>query len=80
MLRGFEPPVNLHVFPPGCPEVEQMLLFRDWLRTNDADRELYARAKRDLGAQEWKYVQNYADAKTEVVREIIERARAAPAG
>ena len=48
MLRGFEPPVNLHVFPPECPEVEQMLLFRDWLRTNDADRELYARAKRDL--------------------------------
>jgi GrpB-like predicted nucleotidyltransferase (UPF0157 family) len=79
MLRGFEPPVNLHVFPPDCSEVEQMLLFRDWLRTNDADRELYARAKRDLGAQEWKYVQNYADAKTDVVQEIIGRARAAPA-
>ena len=76
MLRGFEPPVNLHVFPPGCSEVEQMLLFRDWLRTNDADRELYARAKRDLAAQEWRYVQNYADAKTDVVREIIGRARA----
>ena len=78
MLRGFEPRVNLHVFPPDCPEVEQMLLFRDWLRTNDADRELYARAKRDLGAQEWKYLQNYADAKTDVVQEIIGRARAGP--
>jgi GrpB-like predicted nucleotidyltransferase (UPF0157 family) len=77
MLRGFEPPVNLHVFPPECPEVEQMLLFRDWLRANDADRELYARTKRELGGQEWKYVQNYADAKTEVVQEIIGRARAA---
>jgi GrpB-like predicted nucleotidyltransferase (UPF0157 family) len=80
MLRGSQPPVNLHVFPPECPEVEQMLLFRDWLRTNDADRELYARTKRELGGQEWKYVQNYADAKTEVVQEIIGRARAAPTG
>jgi GrpB-like predicted nucleotidyltransferase (UPF0157 family) len=74
MLRGFEPPVNLHVFPPECPEVERMVLFRDWLRANDADRELYARTKRELGAQEWKYVQNYADAKTAVVEEILSRA------
>ena len=78
MLRGFEPPVDLHVFPPDCPEVERMLLFRDWLRTNDADRELYARTKRELGSQEWKYVQNYADAKTAVVEEILRRATADP--
>jgi GrpB-like predicted nucleotidyltransferase (UPF0157 family) len=78
MLRGFEPPVNLHVFPPECPEVERMLVFRDWLRTSDADRELYARTKRELGGQEWKYVQNYADAKTAVVKEIMERATADP--
>jgi GrpB-like predicted nucleotidyltransferase (UPF0157 family) len=76
MLRGYEPPVNLHVFPRDCSEVERMLLFRDWLRTNDADRELYARTKRELGAQEWKYVQNYADAKTAVVEEILARAAA----
>jgi len=76
MLRTYEPPVNLHVFPQGCSEVERMLLFRDWLRTNDADRELYARTKRELGAQEWKYVQNYADAKTAVVEEILARASA----
>jgi GrpB-like predicted nucleotidyltransferase (UPF0157 family) len=74
MLRGSEPPVNLHVFPPECAEVDRMLLFRDWLRTNEADRELYARTKRELGAQEWKYVQNYADAKTAVVEEILARA------
>ena len=74
MLRGSEPPVNLHVFPPECPEVDRILLFRDWLRTNETDRELYARTKRELGAQEWKYVQNYADAKTAVVEEILARA------
>ena len=54
-----------------------MLMFRDWLRTNDADRELYERAKRELAKQTWKHVQNYADAKTSVVTEIVERARAA---
>jgi GrpB-like predicted nucleotidyltransferase (UPF0157 family) len=76
LLRGFDPPVNLHVFNPGCEEVETMLRFRDWLRTHDDDRELYERTKRELAAREWEYVQQYADAKTEVVRGIMERARA----
>jgi GrpB-like predicted nucleotidyltransferase (UPF0157 family) len=74
LLRGNDPPVNLHVFPPGCEEVEKMLRFRDHLRTHAADRELYERTKRELAAKEWKYVQNYADAKSEVVQEILSRA------
>ena len=76
LLRGYDPPVNLHVFNPGCVEVEQMLVFRDWLRTHDDDRELYERTKRELAGQQWEYVQNYADAKTHVVRDIVARARA----
>ena len=75
MLRGFDPPVNLHVFNPGCEEVQTMLVFRDWLRTHDDDRELYERTKRALAAQNWEYVQNYTDRKTEVVHEILARAR-----
>jgi GrpB-like predicted nucleotidyltransferase (UPF0157 family) len=75
LLRGFDPPVNLHVFPHGCPEVDRMLLLRDWLRGNEVDRELYARTKRELAAKEWKYLQNYADAKTEVIEGILARAR-----
>ena len=78
MLKGAEPPVNLHVFSPGCEEIERMLLFRDWLRSHDDDRDRYTRAKRGLAAHEWTYVQHYADAKSEVVREIIIRAIAAP--
>jgi len=80
MFRGYDPPVNLHVFPPDCEEVERMLAFRDWLRTHDDDRELYAQAKRELAAKEWKYVQNYADAKSEVVGEILARAGASQPG
>ena len=54
-----------------------MLLFRDWLRTNAADRDVYERTKRELVQREWKYVQNYADAKSAVVADIIARAQAA---
>jgi GrpB-like predicted nucleotidyltransferase (UPF0157 family) len=77
LFKGPETNINLHVFSAGCPEVDRMLLFRDWLRTNEADRELYMAAKRDLAAREWKYVQQYADAKTAVVQEIMARAEAA---
>jgi GrpB-like predicted nucleotidyltransferase (UPF0157 family) len=73
LLKGPDTNVNLHVFSEGCAEVGRMLAFRDWLRTHDDDRELYERAKRELAAREWKYVQNYADAKTAVVQEIMAR-------
>jgi GrpB-like predicted nucleotidyltransferase (UPF0157 family) len=71
-----KPNINLHVFSAGCLEVDRMLRFRDWLRVNPADRDRYALAKRELAAREWKYVQQYADAKTTVVQEIMARAEA----
>jgi GrpB-like predicted nucleotidyltransferase (UPF0157 family) len=77
LFKGPEGDLNIHVFPAGCAEVQRMLMFRDWLRANAADRELYAGAKRELAARDWQYMQQYADAKTEVVREIIARAEAA---
>ena len=74
VFKGPDTNVNLHVFSDGCPEIDRMLRFRDWLRTDHADRELYERTKRELAAREWTYVQDYADAKTLVVEEIIARA------
>jgi GrpB-like predicted nucleotidyltransferase (UPF0157 family) len=75
VLKGPDTNVNLHVFTAGASEIDRMLGFRDWLRQNDADRELYERTKRELAAKDWKYVQDYADAKTAVVEEIVERSR-----
>jgi GrpB-like predicted nucleotidyltransferase (UPF0157 family) len=75
MFKGPANRVNLHVFSAGCQEIDRMLIFRDWLRTNEDDRELYARSKRALAEQQWKYTQNYADAKTVVIQEIMSRAR-----
>ena len=65
---------NLHVFSVGCEEINRMLAFRDWLRVNDDDRQLYEETKRKLAAQIWKHTQNYADAKSEVVQQILSRA------
>jgi GrpB-like predicted nucleotidyltransferase (UPF0157 family) len=70
MLRG-DGDVNLHVFSVGCPEVDRMLRFRDRLRADPADRELYASAKRELAARHWRHVQDYADAKTGVINKIV---------
>jgi GrpB-like predicted nucleotidyltransferase (UPF0157 family) len=74
MFNGPETALNLHVLSEGCPEVDRMLLFRDWLRRNADERELYQRTKRGLARREWQYTQNYADAKTTVVEEIMGRA------
>jgi GrpB-like predicted nucleotidyltransferase (UPF0157 family) len=76
LFKGPDRDVNLHVFPAGCVEVQRMILFRDWLRTNEDDRALYATVKRELAARPWKYMQQYADAKTAVVAEIMARAEA----
>src|SRR5512143_2849800 len=80
LLRNADRGINLHVFSSGCPEIDRMLRFRDWLRANQADRELYARTKRELARREWRYTQEYADAKTAVVEGILARAAAGQGG
>jgi len=76
VFKGPDTDVNVHVFSPGCPEIARMLMFRDWLRTHDADRSRYGAAKRDLARSTWHYVQDYADAKTAVVESILAAAGA----
>ena len=68
--------VNLHVLSPAyaAAEIERILGFRDWLRTHDDDRDRYAAVKRELAKRDWKYVQNYADAKSDVIEEIHAKA------
>jgi GrpB-like predicted nucleotidyltransferase (UPF0157 family) len=74
MFKGPDTDINLHVFSTGCQEIDRMLLFRDWLRSHASDRRLYEHTKRELARQGWKYMQNYADAKSAVVEEILARA------
>ena len=74
VFKGPDTNINMHVFTAGCPEIARMLAFRDRLRSHDADRALYERTKRELASRRWRFVQNYADAKTEVVQAITARA------
>ncbi|HST16031.1 MAG TPA: GrpB family protein [Gaiellaceae bacterium] len=76
VFKGPDTDVNLHVFSAGCAEIARMIRFRDYLRENETDRLLYERTKRELARRTWRYTQHYADAKTDVVVEIMRRAEA----
>jgi GrpB-like predicted nucleotidyltransferase (UPF0157 family) len=60
LFKGPDTDINLHVFTAGCSEIDQMLLFRNWLREHPEDRDLYAAKKRELASRRWNFVQNYA--------------------
>jgi GrpB-like predicted nucleotidyltransferase (UPF0157 family) len=74
MFRGPDTPINLHVFGPDAAEAERLLRFRDRLRNDDGARDHYASTKRELAQRTWRHVQDYADAKTAVVNEILDEA------
>lgn len=74
MFRTPARDVHLHVFGDRCVEVERMLAFRDRLRAHPADRTLYEDTKRRLASRDWPTMQDYADAKTGVVEDILRRA------
>ena len=73
VFKGPDTDVNLHVFTVGCAEIARMLGFRDHLRVNGADRSAYEQRKQELAKQTWKHTQHYADAKSEVVEDILAR-------
>jgi GrpB-like predicted nucleotidyltransferase (UPF0157 family) len=77
MLRTPEKDVHVHVFSPDSPEIERYLMLREWLRQDEADRELYACTKRRLATRDWPTMQHYAEAKSEVIEAILARAAAA---
>ena len=74
MFTGPDTPIHLHVFGSGAAEVERLLRFRDRLRDDDAARDRYARTKRELAQRTWRHMQDYADAKTAVVNDILDEA------
>ena len=73
LFKGPDTDINLHTFSAGSSEIDRMLAFRDRLRTHEDERERYLATKRELAARHWVFVQDYADAKGEVVEGIIAR-------
>src|SRR5882757_5799339 len=62
VFKGPDTNINLHVFSTGA---------------TDSDRDLYAKTKRELATRTWRHIQHYADAKTSVIAEIVDRANSA---
>jgi GrpB-like predicted nucleotidyltransferase (UPF0157 family) len=77
LVRTPERSVHVHVYEQGAVAIDEYLLLRDHLRSDAADRELYATVKRDLLGRRWDDMNDYADAKTEVIAAITARARVA---
>lgn len=75
MLRSTDRDVHVHAWRAGDSEIERHILFRDWLRSNEADRRLYEAEKRRLAALEWPSQNDYAQAKSPIINEILARAR-----
>lgn len=71
MLRTSEKDVHVHVYSSACPEIERLLTFRDRLRESEDDRYRYEQTKRELAEGKWTDMNAYADAKTDVIEEII---------
>lgn len=74
VLKGREINLNLHVFAHGCEEVERMLRLRDHLRADADARDRYAAVKKELAERSWDHIRDYADAKSEVVEELLTEA------
>lgn len=75
MLRTPELDVHVHVFSRGCDEVSRHLAFRDHLRDHAEDRQRYEELKHRLAREDWSDMNAYSHAKSEIVDEILARAR-----
>ncbi|WP_405374828.1 MULTISPECIES: GrpB family protein [unclassified Microbacterium] len=69
--------VHVHVYGHGAAAIAEYLLLRDHLRADDGDRRRYEDVKRELLGRRWDDMNDYAEAKTDVITSIKARARAA---
>jgi GrpB-like predicted nucleotidyltransferase (UPF0157 family) len=61
---------NVHLYEDGHPELAPHLLFRDRLRADPAARRRYEEVKRSLAGRVWPDMNHYAEAKSDVIREL----------
>ncbi len=79
MFRTPARDVHVHLCGAGSDWERRQLRFRDRLRSSAEDRALYERVKRRLAARDWPTMNHYADAKSQVIEEILARAQIEPA-
>lgn len=74
MFRTTALDVHIHIFSLGSVEVTRQIAFRDRLRTSVGDRLLYESVKRRLAKEDLPDMDAYAQAKSQVVEQILKQA------
>ena len=74
VLKVSEIDLNPRACSRDSPEVDATLAFSRWLRANDDDRALYQPTRLELGRQHSNTIQKYAEAESEVIAQILQRA------
>lgn len=74
MVRTPERDAHIHIYQSGSPEIAAYLDLRDHLRADAGARDLYA-TKRQLAARDWRDMNDYADAKTDIIGTLLTGAR-----
>jgi GrpB-like predicted nucleotidyltransferase (UPF0157 family)/GNAT superfamily N-acetyltransferase len=74
MFRTPAKDVHVHIWSEPA-EIERHIAFRDWLRANEKDRQRYERVKRKLTEHDWSDSNEYAEAKNDIIAEIMARTR-----
>jgi GrpB-like predicted nucleotidyltransferase (UPF0157 family) len=62
---------NVHVFEEGSPEIEKHLIFRDWMRSHEKNREEYAQLKQRLAEQFPDDIMGYSVGKNMFIKDIL---------
>ncbi|MEM6319674.1 MAG: GrpB family protein [Bacteroidota bacterium] len=71
MFRTTQKDVHIHVLSKGSSEIDRYLAFRNRLKLNETDRKAYETIKRKLAASGWEDMNEYANAKTQIIERII---------
>lgn len=74
LFKGPDTNINLHVFTLGNDETARHIIFREWLKKNEADRHAYAALKQELSQRDYEYMFQYNNDKAALIREILARA------
>jgi dephospho-CoA kinase len=67
-------PVSISIRPAGAPVWRETLLFRDWLRRHDAERDAYAAMKQDLAGRPGMHAGGYGAATMPWISAALARA------
>lgn len=71
---GALPTRNLYVSVDGCQSIRNQLGVRDICRKDPEVRDAYGKKKLELSQQEWRDVDEYCEAKNDIIAWVLERA------